>query len=169
MSESVRSAAKRSGVPMSNRPDSQPRRRGVSHELSLEDYQLLAQFRHLLARFLAFSAQAAHAEGLAPRQHQALLAIKGFPGGAQATVGDLAERLGIRHHSAVGLVDRLVASRYLVRRADIQDRRRAILSLTPRGENALAALSAAHRKELRRIAPLLEPLLSQLGSPEPGS
>lgn len=154
---------------MSTKTVNRPRRRTASRRLSLEDYQLLAQFRYLLARFLAFSAQAAQAEGLAPRQHQALLAIKGFPGGAQATVGDLAERLGIRHHSAVGLVDRLVASAYLVRRVDREDRRRAILSLTARGEKALAALSAAHREELRRIAPLLEPLLSQLGSPDQGS
>ena len=81
-------------------------------------------------------------------------------------MGDLAERLGIRHHSAVGLADRLVASGYLTRRVDDDDRRRAILALTGRGEQALAALSAAHRDELRRIAPLLEPLLRQLGSLE---
>lgn len=154
---------------MATKPERQSRRRQASSELSLEDYQLLAQFRYLLARFLAFSARAAHAKGLAPRQHQALLAIRGFPGGAQATVGDLAERLGIRHHSAVGLVDRLVASGYLVRRVDSADRRRAILSLTARGENALAALSAVHREELRRIAPLLALLLSQLGSTDQGS
>lgn len=135
-------------------------------ELALADYQLLAEFRYLIARFLAFSAKAAHASGLALRQHQALLAIKGYPGGAQVTVGDLAERLGIRHHSAVGLVDRLVDSGYLVRRADDRDRRRVVLSLTPSGEKALAALSAAHREELHRIAPLLGPLLSQLGAPD---
>lgn len=138
-------------------------RGGACGELALADYQLLAEFRYLLARFLAFSADAAHEAGLAPRQHQALLAIKGYPGGAPVTVGDLAERLGIRHHSAVGLVDRLVGSGYLVRRADAQDRRRAILSLTAAGERALAGLSAAHREELRRIAPLLGPLLRQLG------
>ncbi len=135
----------------------------VPRELSLADYQLLAEFRHLLARFLAFSAEAAHEAGLAPRQHQALLAIKGYPGGAPVTVGDLAARLGIRHHSAVGLVDRLVDSGYLVRRADAKDRRRAILSLTAAGEKALAGLSSAHRAELQRIAPLLGPLLSELG------
>ena len=136
----------------------------ISGELSLADYRLLAEFRFLLARFLAFSASAAHKAGLAPRQHQALLAIKGYPTGSQVTVGDLAQRLGIRHHSAVGLVDRLVSSGYVSRRTDSEDRRRAILSLTGSGEKALAALSAAHRTELRRIAPLLGPLLHQLGS-----
>ncbi len=143
-----------------------PRQPVAGGGLALQDYQLLAQFRYLLARFLAFSEQAAQSEGLASRQHQALLAIKGYPGGAAVTVGDLAERLGIRHHSAVGLADRLVASGYLTRRVDDDDRRRAILALTGRGEQALAALSAAHRDELRRIAPLLEPLLRQLGSLE---
>ena len=141
-------------------------RRATARELSLADYRLLAEFRYLLAKFLSFSASAADAAGLAPRQHQALLAIKGYPGGGPVTVGDLAERLGIRHHSAVGLVDRLVQSGYLVRRADPLDRRRAIVSLTAGAEHALAGLSAAHRDELRRIAPLLKPLLSQLGSPE---
>lgn len=139
------------------------RHSGAARELSLADYQLLAEFRYLLARFLAFSAEAAHEAGLAPRQHQALLAIKGYPGGAPVTVGDLAGRLGIRHHSAVGLVDRLVESGYLVRRSDAKDRRRAILALTAAGEKALAGLSSAHRAELRRIAPLLGPLLRELG------
>lgn len=138
-----------------------------SAELSLADYQLLAEFRHVLARFLTFSAEAARAAGLAPRQHQALLAIKGHPRGAHVTVGDLADRLAIRHHSAVGLVDRLAESGYLVRRTDLEDRRRAVLALTPAGEKALAALTAVHREELRRIAPLLGPLLKQLGPPDP--
>lgn len=130
---------------------------------------MLAQVRYLPARFLAFSAQAAHAENLTPRRHQALLAIKGVPGEAKVTFGDLADRLGIPHRSAVGLVDRQVTSGYLVRFTDTEGRRRAILSLTARGEKALAARSAAHRQELRRIAPLLGPLLSQLGSPDQDS
>lgn len=134
-----------------------------AHELAPHDYEVLAEFRYLLMRFAAFSAQAAHAAGLAPRQHQALLAIKGYPHGARVTVGDLAERLGIRHHSTVGLVDRLVRRGYLVRRADPADRRRAFLSLTAAGERALAGLSAAHRQELRRVAPLLKSLLGRLG------
>lgn len=151
---------------MTTRPKQENPKQAPSRELSLADYQLLAQFRYLLARFLAFSAAAAHAEGLEPRQHQALLAIKGYPGGARVTVGDLAERLGIRHHSAVGLVDRLVASGHLVRRTDSEDRRRALLQLTTLGEKTLGALSAVHREELRQIAPHLGPLLKQLSSPE---
>jgi DNA-binding MarR family transcriptional regulator len=133
--------------------------------LAPHDYEVLAEFRYVLMRFLAFSEQAAAAAGLAPRQHQALLAIKGYPGGRGVSVGDLAERLGIRHHSAVGLVDRLVSHGYLVRREDPRDRRRMHLSLTSAGEQALGELSAAHRQELRRVAPLLNSLLTQLGPP----
>jgi DNA-binding MarR family transcriptional regulator len=138
--------------------------RAHGRELSLADYQLLAEFRHVLARFLAFSAEAAQESGLAPRQHQALLAIKGSPGGQPMTVGDLAARLIIRHHSAVELVDRMVRSGFLRRRTDASDRRRAILMLTAAGERVLADLSAAHRAELRRIAPLLGTLITELGS-----
>ena len=134
------------------------------HELVPHDYEILAEFRYLLMRFAAFSEQAAHAAGLAPRQHQALLAIKGYPGGAEVTIGELAERLGIRHHSTVGLVDRLVSRGYLIRRNDPQDRRRTFLALTASGEQALAGLAAAHQRELRRVAPLLKSLLGRLAS-----
>jgi len=149
---------------MSATPKRQSSQAQPVRELALHDYEILAEFRYLLMRFAAFSEQAAHAAGLAPRQHQALLAIKGYPGGAEVTIGDLAERLGIRHHSTVGLVDRLVGRGYLVRRADLHDRRRTFLSLTAAGEQALAGLSAAHQRELRRVAPLLKSLLGRLAS-----
>ena len=134
----------------------------LAKDLTTRDYRHLAEFRYLLVRFLAFSRDAAQKEGLAPQQHQALLAIKGYPNGVDVTVGDLAERLGIRHHSAAGLVDRLVASGHLIRTEDRRDRRRTILSLTKVGERVLMALSAVHREELRRITPLLKPVLAQL-------
>ena len=141
------------------------RKRSHPAGLSLPDYQMLAEFRYLLARFLLFSEQAARAEGLSPRQHQALLAIKGYPGGTEVTVGNLAERLCIRGHSAVGLVDRLVAGGYLSRRDDPVDGRRVFISLTAKGEEKLAGLSAIHREELQRTTPLLKPVLAQLEKP----
>lgn len=141
-------------------------RAALSSGLAPHDYEVLAEFRYLLMRFSAFSEQAAHEAGLAPRQHQALLALKGYPGGGAATIGELAQRLGIRHHSMVGLVDRLVSRGYLLRREDPHDRRRIFVSLTASGEQALAGLSAAHRQELRRVAPLLKSLLSRLGPVE---
>ena len=146
-------------TPKRQSPRSEPPR-----ELAAHDYEVLAEFRCLLMRFSQFSEQAAHAAGLAPRQHQALLAIKGYPGGGDVAIGDLAQRLGIRHHSTVGLVDRLASRGYLARREDPRDRRRIILSLTASGEQALAGLSAAHRQELRRVAPVLESVLGRLGS-----
>jgi DNA-binding MarR family transcriptional regulator len=154
------------GNPMSATPKRQSRKAPPARELAPHDYEILAEFRYLLMRFAAFSEEAAHAAGLAPRQHQALLAIKGYPGGGEATIGNLAERLGVRHHSTVGLVDRLVSRGYLVRREDPHDRRRIFLALTASGQEALAGLSAAHREELRRVAPLLKSLLSRLGPAE---
>lgn len=126
------------------------------------DYRLLAEFRHQLRVFTAFSETAARAAGIAPQQHQALLAIKGFPAGAAPTIGELAERLVIRHHSAVELVDRLVEARLVVRRHDGDDARRVGLVLTKRAEEMLARLSVAHREELRRMAPMLRTVLAEL-------
>jgi DNA-binding MarR family transcriptional regulator len=136
--------------------------RGKSGQLGAPDYRLLAEFRYGLRQFLAFSEEAALKAGLAPQQHQALLAIKGFAGRDDPTIGQLAERLLIRHHSAVGLVDRLVDGGFLRRNAGEEDRRRVSLSLTPKGEAVLAKLSSAHRAELRRMTPLLKPLLALL-------
>jgi len=130
--------------------------------LTPSDYRLLAEFRHHLRVFIAFSETAARDAGLAPQQHQALLAIKGFPGGRAPTIGELAERLQIRHHSAVGLVDRLVDSRLVVRCLDSKDRRRVTLGLTRQGEDMLAELSVVHRDELRRMAPMLRTVLAEL-------
>ena len=130
-------------------------------QLGPQDYRLLAEFRRLLRLFLVFSEERAAEVGLAPQQHQALLAIKGHEGGVP-TVGDLAERLAIRHHSAVGLVNRLARAGYVVRRGDRSDKRRVTLKLTKDGEAVLRKLTALHRAELRRVAPLLKPLLAQL-------
>jgi len=137
------------------------RRTASAEQLEPEDYRLLAEFRRLLRQFLVFSEQQALEVGLAPQQHQALLAIKGSPNG-RPTVGDLAERLAIRHNSAVGLINRLVGAGYATRCDDPSDKRRATLALTKAGEAILTKLTAAHRAELRRIAPLLKPLVAQL-------
>jgi DNA-binding MarR family transcriptional regulator len=130
--------------------------------LAPADYRTLSQFRYLLQRFLAFSQDAARDAGLTPRQHQALLAIKGFPQPESVTIHDLAERLGIRHHSAVELVDRLVEAGLVRRAADAADGRRVLLRLTPAAERRLAALSAAHLQELQRLRPALQEILAAI-------
>jgi DNA-binding MarR family transcriptional regulator len=128
--------------------------------VSASDYRLLAEFRHLLRGFLAFSEDAARRAGLTPQQHQTLLAIKGYEG--SPTVGQLAQRLLIRHHSAVGLADRLARAGLLARNIDPDDRRRVTLTLTAKAERVLARLSTAHRDELRRLAPMLREILARL-------
>lgn len=125
-------------------------------------YETLAEFRYALRKFLHFSEEAAQAVGVTPQQHQAMLAIKGFPGRDHVTIGELAERLQIKHHSAVGLVDRLVAESYVVRAPDPGDRRQVYLALTPRGEMVLEKLSATHREQLHRIGPRINRLLESL-------
>ncbi|RVD61471.1 MarR family transcriptional regulator [Mesorhizobium sp. M2D.F.Ca.ET.185.01.1.1] len=129
--------------------------------ISQADYQRLSQFRYLICRFLEFSQIQANEAGLAPRQHQALLAIKGFPDGGPVAVGDLAERLRIRHHSAVELVNRLAEAGLVIRDPDKNDHRRCLLQLTPLADDRLANLSAAHLDELSRIEPMLRRLLSR--------
>lgn len=136
---------------------SRQRSRPVEAGLSLEDYSLLARFRQALRQFFAFSEAAAKRAGVTVQQHQAVLSIKAFDG--QATVGDLARDLMIRHHSAVGLVDRLVRAGLIIRHPDRADRRRVTLALTAKGEAVLLAVSGANRQELRRLAPVLKALL----------
>lgn len=131
-------------------------------KISKLEYETLADLRYALRQFLRFSEDAAHAAGITPQQHQALLAIKGFPGRDRVTIGELAERLQIRHHSAVGLVDRLVANGFLKREPAQNDRRQVQLTLTVRSENVLAKLSAAHKEQIRRVGPQMETLLKRL-------
>ena len=119
------------------------------------EYRELAEFRQRIGRFLRFSEQAARAAGIAPRQHQLLLAVKGTTEGEAPTVGALAGWLGILHHSAVGLVDRLAARRLVRRRRDARDRRQVHVELTPQGEELLRRLSLHHRAELRTEGPAL--------------
>lgn len=129
-------------------------------KLTLKDYRALAGIRRGMREFLEFSAGAARQAGLTPAQHQALLAIKGMPG--PVTVGSLAAWLGIRHHSAVGLVNRLAILKLVKRSPDPRDGRRVHLKSTSRADARLAALSQVHRAELRRFSAALKPLLAML-------
>jgi DNA-binding MarR family transcriptional regulator len=130
--------------------------------LRAADYRRLAAFRHTLRRFLAFSEAAARDAGVTPQQHQALLAIKGAADPGTATVGYLAEQLLLAPNSAAELADRMVKSGLLIRSEAREDRRRVVLSLTASAEKALDALSAAHIRELRESAPILDGLLKLL-------
>lgn len=128
-----------------------------------EEYETLAAFRYELRRFLRFSEAAAEAVGLTPQQHQALLTVRGFAGPGPMTVGELAERLQIRPHSAVGLVNRLSEQGLITRHSSPDDHRRVLLSLTPHGNELLAELTTAHKQEVRRMRTVLRELLERIG------
>ena len=125
----------------------------MSTDLSPADYEELAKLRYQIRRFLHFSESAALEEGIEPRQHQALLAIKAMRG--PCSVGAIAERLLLQHQSTVGLVDRLVFRKLVTRAPGTEDGRTVIVSLTRHGEALLKRLSLTHRKELKDIAPAL--------------
>lgn len=116
--------------------------------LTAEDYRALGDFRHAIRQFLAFSEDGARTHGLTSQQHQALLAIKAHPGPDPISIGDLAQSLLIKNHSAVELVARLVERELVARRDADDDRRRVILALRPRGEEILEAIS---RRNLARL------------------
>ena len=134
----------------------------MGKRLSKAEYELLASFRYELRKFLRFSEEAARGVGLEPQQHQALLAVKGYPDRDCITIGELAERLQIRPHSAVGLVNRLVAHGLLTRTEAEDDHRQVYVMLTASGDEVLEQLAAAHKEELRRLGPQLNLLLARL-------
>jgi DNA-binding MarR family transcriptional regulator len=131
-------------------------------ELLLEDYQALAEFRYQIRRFIRFSEQVARAAGIEPQQHQLLLAVKGLPAEKKATIGELAERLQIQHHSTVELVDRLAEGGFVERQRDEEDQRRVIVHLTPRGEELLERISSSTLAELCVAGPALVQALTKL-------
>ncbi len=125
-------------------------------------FETQAAFRFALRQFLRFSETAAREVGLTPQQYQALLAIRGYPGRDRVRVGELAERLQIHAHSAVGLADRLTTKGLAMRVRSVADRRHVFLCLTPRGIRILERVSAANRGELRRLRPQLTRLLDRM-------
>ena len=134
--------------------------------ITKSEYETLAAFRYSLRQFLHFSEEVAHSVGLAPQQHQALLSFMGFPGRDKITITELAEQMQMRHHSAVGLVDRLMAQGFLVREQSLTDRRQVYVTLSSKGLAILEQLSAVHKEELRRMLPKLRELIEQLSADE---
>jgi DNA-binding MarR family transcriptional regulator len=116
-----------------------------------EMMQDLAWFRYNLRRFLRFSEKAARACGVTPQQHQLMLGVAGFTGEASVTISELAEFLQERNNSVVGLVERAAESGLVRRASSPMDRRQVVVSLTARGEEILARLSALHHEEVERV------------------
>jgi DNA-binding MarR family transcriptional regulator len=145
------------------------------------DYERLLEFRTRLRQFLRWSEEQARAEDLTPAQHQLLLAIRGHRGPTPPSIGDIAGYLLLRHHSAVGLVDRSERAGLVKRNIDPERRTTVRLTLTDEGARRLAALSELHMREVPRLAGEMRSLFAdldevQLGvdracppQPEPGA
>jgi DNA-binding MarR family transcriptional regulator len=131
-------------------------------KLTLSHYQALAEFRYQIRKFLHFSEQAVKQAGLERGQYQLMLAIKGMPPGVRPRVRELANRMQIRHHSTVELINRLEATGCVRRERATNDRREVLLALTPKGERILAELALYHHEELRTAAPTLVAALRRL-------
>jgi DNA-binding MarR family transcriptional regulator len=129
------------------------------------EFRALAEFRYQIRRFLYDSGRAARASGLEPQQYLFLLALRGLPSGRVATIRELAERMQLRHHSVVELVDRLEIRRLLRRERSRRDRRQVILHLTPRGDKVLSRLARQRISELRTAAPALVRALTAIIRP----
>ena len=121
-------------------------------DLSDADYQRLLRMRDGLRSFLRWSGQQAEMAGVTPAQHQLLLVVRGHDPSNAPTIGDVAEHLLLRHHSAVELVDRAVRAELVRRRIlDRDDHRTVRLALTAHGTRTASSLSASHIEELRRM------------------
>lgn len=137
----------------------------MKQDLALSDYQALGELRYQIRRFLHFSEQAARAMDLEPQQHQLMLALKGLPEGMRPTIGTVAKRLQIQHHSTVELVNRLSLGGLVKRSRAGEDQREVLLLLTPKGEKVLRELSLGHQAELRTQGPALVAALERAMQP----
>jgi DNA-binding MarR family transcriptional regulator len=123
---------------------------GTKNDLKEMDYQRLARFRYALRQFLRFSEDAARDAGISPGQYQLLLFIRSF-GERPPIVADMAEKLQVRHQSAVGLIDRCERAGLVARGPDSEDRRRVRVALTAKGRRTLSKLVTLHLRELRAL------------------
>jgi DNA-binding MarR family transcriptional regulator len=134
---------------------------------SATDYQRLLEFRTGLRRFLRWSEQQARTQDLTAAQHQLLLAIKGHPGTVAPSIGEVADYLLLRHHSAVGLIDRAEAKGLVTRTPDPERRSTVRLTLTDDGARRLEALSELHLQEIPRLSRTLSALSPDLDEGQP--
>ncbi|MFM0040102.1 helix-turn-helix domain-containing protein [Paraburkholderia strydomiana] len=127
------------------------RKRAETEELTKAELQELSDFRYQLRRFLRFSEEIVHAEGITPLQYMLLLHIGGFPERDWATVGELAERLQASSHGTVALVSRCEAAGLVARRPSAEDRRQVEVHLLKKGERCLARLALLHKTEVQSV------------------
>src|SRR5882762_8889857 len=121
----------------------------MTTEITTDEYRALAELRYRIRHFLREGDVVAQAVGLEPQQYLLLLTIRGLPAGEEATIRTLAERLALKHHSAVELIDRLELHSYVRRSRSRDDRRSVLVSLLPRGEKLLEQVARDRIGELR--------------------
>ncbi len=126
------------------------------------NYKAMAELRYQIRRFLRFSENAARQAGIEPQQHQLLLAVRGLPDALKPTIGVLAERMQLQHHSTVELIDRLVERNFLFRLRSTDDKRQVLVKLTHDGEDFLKRLSLHHLQELQSAGPTFVNVLQSL-------
>jgi DNA-binding MarR family transcriptional regulator len=140
----------------------------MTNSKSSPDFEAMAELRYQIRRFLRFSENAARDQGIEPQQQQLLLAIKGLPNGWKPTIGALAERMQLQHHSVVGLIDRLVDRGLVVRLRATDDKRQVLIKLSHDGEERLRKLALDHLHELQSVGPkfvkVLQGLIDHTGS-----
>ena len=134
----------------------------VAKEITPAEYAALAELRYLIRKFIGEGDAVARAAGLEPQQYLLLLAIRGLPAGEEATIRALADRLALKHHSAVELIDRLELHGYVRRSRSRDDRRRVLVSLLPRGEKLLEQVARHRISELRASGAALVNAISAL-------
>lgn len=118
-------------------------------EISTAEYQALAELRYRIRKFVREGDEVATAGGLEPQQYLLLLMIRGIPNGQEATVSNLAERLSLKHHSVVELIDRMETHGYVRRSRSNEDRRSVLVLLLPKGEKMLHQVAQHRIGELR--------------------
>jgi DNA-binding MarR family transcriptional regulator len=126
------------------------------------NFKAMAELRYQIRRFLRFSENAARQAGIEPQQHQLLLAVRGLPDVLKPTIGVLAERMQLQHHSTVELIDRLVERGFLFRLRSTDDKRQVLVKLTHNGEEFLKRLSLHHLQELQSAGPTFVKVLQSL-------
>jgi DNA-binding MarR family transcriptional regulator len=134
----------------------------MATEITTDEYRALAKLRYRIRHFLREGDTVAQAVGLEPQQYLLLLAIRGLPAGEEATIRTLAERLALKHHSVVELIDRLEVHGYVRRTRGRDDRRRVLVSLQPRGERILEQVARHRIGELRSTGHALVRAIDQL-------
>jgi DNA-binding MarR family transcriptional regulator len=139
---------------------SPPNNDAPEDRFSEHDYRAIAAFRARLREFLRFSEESARSAGISPQQHQLLLAVRGYDGPGEPSIGELAEALQIRHHSCVGLIDRMEAMDLVQRLPSPDDARKVLVRLTPAGRQMLTQLTDAHQREYRHLHDVIEALLA---------